>query len=206
MALELAQKGFIEYCETHQIEQPLEEIQDWTECAKSIRDGMIERSQSRFRDDELNPKGKVGLLTLTPGKLTLLLVNGTFMILDEVLHSNKAFDLAHNQEVFHDIIPESVYYTTKLNCMALEKGTIKLKFVHNIFFQICIDCALQLILDNHFEKLIPVMNERGFNEEKQQKYINYGNKFLNDLRESYKKSGATIENLQTRYDWNSMLK
>ncbi|MEI8201762.1 MAG: hypothetical protein WCH34_02045 [Bacteroidota bacterium] len=206
MALELAQDAFIDSCKEEQIEVPILGIENIEEYAKGLSKGMIELAQYRFKDDEINPKGNVGLITISPGTHTMLLVQGTFFILDEVLHSNKVFDLEHNQEVFHEVIPEPIYYTLKLNCMALEEGTIKLKFRENIFFQICIDCTLQLLLHDHFEKLLPIMMEGGFDEASQKEYISFANKYLTDLRESYQKSGATITNLQTRYDWNSMLK
>jgi len=93
-----------------------------------------------------------------------------------------------------------------LICMELIKKKIDLNFMQSVLFQICLDAALQLMLDNHAQTLQPAFIKVGFNPDKQKKFIEYGSGMLRKFRNDYKKSGAKITNLEIRYDWNSLIK
>ena len=75
-----------------------------------------------------------------------------------------------------------------------------------VLFQICLDCAIQLLLDHHAKTLQAAIIEVGFTPDKQKFFIEYGSKTLRKFRDDYKASGAKIESLEIRYDWNSLIK
>jgi hypothetical protein len=205
IALESAQRGFFEQCKAHGIDANFSKIANVDERAKDFAPHMIEQFHIRQRDAMTLPKWNEGGLTFTPGNKTLLTTQSTFIILDQVLHSNKLFDLKHNQEVFHAVVPEPVYYTIKMICMELLKGNIRLVFMHNVLFQICLDCAIQLMLDRHAGTLQPAIIHVGLTPEKQKLFVEYGSAMLRKFREELKKGGSRITNLEERRDWNSLI-
>lgn len=204
LAIETAQRGFVEQCKVHDISIDELKFQDTSEYVKRCTPGMIEQFNLMQVNIANLPKYKEGGLTVTYGKKTNLMLSATFLILDEVLHKNKLFNLKRNQEVFHKLIPEPLYYTIKLNCMELAKGEIKLSFRHYAFFLICLDCAIQLLLDRHANTLMPELVKRGFTNEKQETFIAYSSKFLGDIMDKNKKEGVVIVDLEKRYNWNSL--
>ena len=160
----------------------------------------------RKMDDIKNKKLNVEALTLTQGKLTYLSVMACFMIMDEILFLNKAFNRKHNLEVFSDAMPETFYYTLKLRCLKIETKKIKLTLKDTIWFCICLDCALQMLIDDHADKLMPSLLKNGLTAEKQKAFISFADGMLRDMREKWKADGARITNLEKRYDWNALIK
>jgi hypothetical protein len=205
IALESAQRGFFEQCEANGIETDFSKLIDVDKIAGSFAPHMIEQFHLRFKEATTFPKWNEGGMSITPGNKTLLITQCPFIILDQVLHNNKLFDLKHNQEVFHAIIPEPVYHTIKMICMELIHGNIKLVFIHNVLFQICLDCSIQLMLDSHADTLQPSIIDAGLTPEKQKLFVEYGSEFLRTYRNNLKKSGSRITNLEERRDWNSLI-
>jgi len=206
IALETAQKAFFDHCKSHGINTAITEIVDANKKAKDFAPYMIEQFHIRQKDALSFPKWNEGGLNFTPGNKTILAALGTFIILDQVLHLNKLFDLKHNQEVFHAVVPEPAYYTVKLKCAELIKGNIHLVFIHNVMFQICFDCAIQLLLDRHSDTLQPSIIKLGLTAEKQRIFVEYGSQFIRRRRDELKKSGSRILNLEQKRDWNSLIK
>jgi len=206
IAIQGAEKGFFELCKIHNIATNFPKILNQEEYLENIREGVINQYNYRIKNKPNIPKNNEGAIHLTTGKKTLLLTQGTFIILDNVLHVNKLFDLTNNQKVFHDIIPEPIYYTIKLICMELTEKKISLKFLHAVLFQICLDCALQLLLDRHAQTLQPAIIKAGLTTEVQKNFIEFGSSTLRQFRKDYKTCGAKIKDLEIKYDWNSLIK
>ena len=206
MAIKGAEKGFLQECKVHNIAHNFTKMVDAEDLGISFRDNIINQFNNRKNNNSSLTKINKGALSFTTGLNTLLITHGTFIILDNVLHVNRLFDLAHNQKVFHEAVPEPIYYTIKLICMELNEKKINLVFLHAALFQICLDCAIQLLLDRHAQTLQPALIEADFFPDKQKKFIEYGSSSLRDFRKAYKISGSRVENLEIKYDWNSLIK
>ena len=206
IAIQGAEKGFFEQCKVHNITTTLTKIANPEDFVNGIRDSMKNQYYIRKKSNSTLPKKDVGAVELTTGYNTLLLTQGTFIILDNVLHINKLFDLSNNQKVFHSVIPEPVYYTIKMTCSELSEKKINLVFLHIVYFQICLDCAIQLLLDKHAQTLQPAIIEAGLTPKVQKEFIEFGSGILRQFRKDYKTGGSKIENLEIRYDWNSLIK
>jgi hypothetical protein len=144
-------------------------------------------------------------MKITTGRNTRLCLRTTFMVIDEVLYFDPQFDRAHNLKQFIKVIPEPVYFTVKMKCLDIKTQTVALSLYHTIFFLICLDCALQLVLGDHEQELVKRLESRGMNDINRQSFIKEGAKLLDMYRQNLIKSGSSITNLEVRYDWNSLI-
>ena len=198
-------KGFNEQCKVHGLQH------DWKPEIKesmitSFAETAIEQYfNSRKQGDASNSKLQTAGLKLTPGSLTNLAVKCTFMIMDEILFLNAAFDTKRNREIFNEIIPVPYYYTLKMNCLEIDKENVQLTWLHTIFYFLCMECALQMLIGDHYETLKPAVETRGLDSTNATSFISFGTKLLADLQEHLKSSGATISNLEKKYDWNNLI-
>ncbi len=206
LSIEGTERGFFEQCKAHNIVTNFTALMDAEEMAANLKNTMIVQFYERKKDNYSKSIKDSGTLDISPGLNTLLIIQGTFIVLDNVLHSNKLFNLKHNQKVFHEVVPEPIYYTIKLICLELNEKKIKLNFMHAILFQICLDCALQLLLNQHAKTLQPAFIAVDFTLDKQNKFIEYGSDMLRQFRNEIKTSGSRVTNLEIRYDWNTLIK
>ena len=161
---------------------------------------------TRKPDDERNKEMLKDGLRLTVGGNTQLLVKGTFMIMDEILFLNHAFNRKANVKLMADnILMETKYYTVKQNCMQIEKGPIALSWLHSIMYCICVDVAIQILLSDHAQTLEKVLHKNNFTELRQREFIKFGNDLLSRLNQSLKESGTRITNLEERKDWAALI-
>jgi hypothetical protein len=162
---------------------------------------------SRKKDDINNNKMKNDPQPMTFGENTILITKGTFMILDEILFHNNAFDHKHNWEAVSECpIIEPFYLTLKANYMEIEKGEIQLTFFQTVLFYLCLDVALQMMISEHSDKLQAALIKNNFVPERQKEYIKFGNEFYKRLNKNLKDCGATITNLEARRDWASIIR
>ena len=145
-------------------------------------------------------------ITWTSGSKTIVLLQGTFIILDAFLYEFPGFDYVHNLKEFEKIMPITKYLTLKFNCWQIENNTVKLSFLNMIFFVQCVDCALKLLLGDKINKLIPQVEKNGMDEEMRGMYITEGAKFVQGIYASLKNSGARVMNLETLYDWDALFR
>ena len=198
-------KSFNEECTAGGLESGWNfEISD--EHLQGFSEGMISQYIIRKAGDLKNMRLNKQALTLTQGKLTYLMVMATFLIIDDILHLNKVFDRKHNLGVFTKVISETYYYTLKIRCMRIETETIELILKDTILFAICLDCALQMLMNDHTDKLMPSIIANGLTTEKQQAFISFADGMLKHMRERWKSDGVHITNLEKRYDWNTLIK
>jgi len=113
--------------------------------------------------------------------------------------------LKQNREVFHAVVPSTVYFTTRFKCLKISEGDVNLVMSHNVAFQTCMDCALQMLLGKHLETLMPFMARQRFSDEVQSRFLKYGTKFLEGSRKELQNKGVEITNLKERYDWNKAI-
>jgi hypothetical protein len=205
IAFEICDGAFKQRCKEHginftgTINYTPDDISRFTEI-------MIEQyHKSRKRDDEHNRRMiEQQFLGFTQGKMTRLLINGTIMIMDEVLWLNPSFNRRHNREVFP--VPMPVYNTLKMKCLKLENEDVQLNLYHSAFFLLCLDCALTLLFSDYSGLLTERLAANGLTEEKEKEYIKYASDYFKNVEASLKKNKATISNLENRPDWVALLK
>lgn len=204
IAFQKCVQGFNEQCTAHGLRSNWnltptpQHLQGFSE---SMASQYAVRKEHAIKNTKLNVDG----LKLTQGKLTYLTLMAPFMILDEILFVNKAFNCKHNLHVFSDAMPETCYYTLKLKCIKIKTQTLQLTLEDTTYFVICLDCALQMLMDVHADTLMPSLIENGLTAEKQQKFISFASGMIKYLREECERDEVHITNLDKRYDWNALM-
>lgn len=163
-------------------------------------------SSSRKYDDIRNKSLMTEGLSLTPGRLTNLAVKLTFTIMDELLFLNKNFDTPHNRNQLNKQIPIPYFYTLKVKCLVLEKEKINLTWMQTVFFFLSMECALQMLIGDHYEKLISSLEVKGITNKDCDSFISYGTKLLAEMHAHLKKMGTNISNLEEKHDWNLLIR
>lgn len=193
-------------CAENQISAPVLKFDD--QVASNITASFINmyhtyRKPEDIRNDYLiNNNG----LTWSKGKNTIILLQCTFIILDAFLYDCQGFNTKHNREVFEKILSFPQYLTLKFNCREIENKSVKLSFFNAIFLLQCVDCALKMLLGNKEDVLNPQIEARGMDEEIRTIYIAEGGKFITQMNESFKNSGARVLNLEKFHDWDALFR
>ncbi len=193
-------------CAENQVSAPMLKFED--EVATKITENFINKYYTyRKPEDTRNAYliNNTGLIW-SKGKNTIILLQCTFIILDAFLYDNQGFDNIHNREEFEKVLPFTKYLTLKFNCREIENKSVKLSFLNAIFLLQCVDCALKLLLGNKEEVLIPTIEARGMDEEIRSVYIVEGGKFIKQMNDSFKNSGARVINLETFYDRDALFR
>lgn len=112
----------------------------------------------------------------------------------------------HNRKAFEKVLPFPKYLTLKFNCREIENKNVKLSFLNSIFLLQYVDCALKMLLGNKENVLIPLIETKGMDEEIRTIYILEGGKFITQMIESFKNSGARVINLEKFYDWDALFR
>ena len=205
-ALETCLTIFMEQCEVENIDLDWEMTGEDAKV-KTITDQFIELYiNDRRQYDVENQKmmEEIGL-TLTPGLNTRNCMAMTFLIIDEVLYYNPQFHRLQNRINFGEVIPEPLYFTIKMKCLEIKDKDVQLSIFHTIFFLMCLDCALQLVLGDHEAELISKLGERGLNETNRQLFISEGSKWFNVLKEEFLKINFNLSDEALKNDWNRLI-
>lgn len=206
VGLETCIEGFNQYCKEHNMPHDWK-LPDLEKSAKDYSETIIRQYfTSRKSDDERNAKLQIDGLNFTPGTLTELVVNGTFMVMDEIMFYNRNFNTKANRKTISQLIAFPRYYTLKLNSVDIAKGKVQLTWEQTVYFVLCLDCTLQLLLGEQFEKLKPAIEKEGFNNENINSFIGFGSNLLNEVQKHLKSSNASISNLNQKHDWNMLIK
>ena len=148
---------------------------------------------------------KIGI-EFQPGSSTIIPLKGTFVIMDELLFNNNNFNRKYNCDVFEDFVPRQMYYTLKMNCIEIDKHTVKLSFLNVIFFFHCLDCALQMLLSDKGDLLFQNLESLGFNKEVNNLYLKYGGELFKRLKDSFVNSKVRITDMEVYHDWDQLIK
>ncbi len=205
-AIELSIAGFNDrYQKLDAAYEPLN-AEVFSEHIPRFADDTIKQFITRKENDTFFLSKEINLIKIPKNDFFRFIITATFVIMDEVLYNNKSFNLQHNQEVFHAVIPSAHYYTIRFNCLDILEEDVTLVMSHNIAFHIFVDFAIQMLLDRHLDTLMPGFLARGFNTEQQQKFIKFATQFLDESRKHQKEMEIEFGNLDERYDWNAMIK
>ena len=161
----------------------------------------------RINDDIVNKKiiESPGLI-LQPDRIkTIIPIDITFMILNDVFYNNKKFNRKKNLENFTKVVPEPIYHTVRMKAMKIVSEEVNLSMYHTSYFLICLDCALQLILGEAEQELLTSLHSKGLTIENRDIFIKEGSYILNYFHEALRKKNSRVSNLENRYDWNRLI-
>jgi hypothetical protein len=136
---------------------------------------------------------------------TQIILKVTFMIMDDVLYFNKNFNRKENLKQFKDCVPEPKYHTVKMKCIEIDHKDVTLSWYHTVFFLNCLDCALQLMLGDHEQKLLASLGPKGITDQNRDLFIREGAKILDDYNDEFKKTGKITIDIEKKYDWNRLI-
>ena len=205
-AMEMTIERFNIYGEMFDMDFEPMDVAVFSQYLPEFSEQAIKKCMLNKENDFTFLSNKFNVITIKKSDITQFLITATIVIMDDILYNNKAFNLKHNRKVFHAIIPSTVYFTTRTNCLKISEGDIKLVMSHNIAFQTCMDCALQMLLERHLDTLMSSIAKRGFSDEVQPNFLKYGTEFLIGSQKELQDKGVEIANLQQRYDWNKEIK
>jgi len=159
---------------------------------------LIIREDDKKRNPNLFDDG----LKASVGDNTLLVMKATFMIIDEILFLNPAFDHDHNIKLLEEAnLPLPVYYSLKNKCLEIEYGTIQLNLFSTILFYVALDLALQMLIGDQTELLQQSLELKNVTPFRQQEFIKFGSDMFVGLKKSLNENGARFTNLENRVDW-----
>ena len=104
-------------------------------------------------------------LTRKYGQQSYTILKLTFAVLAQILFYNESFNRKHNRKVFFEHVPEMKFYTLWLKCDEMAKGDIAMNGMETSYFLTCVECALQVMVGEKGDRLIPLLNERKFTKE-----------------------------------------
>ena len=137
--------------------------------------------------------------SLGPAEVTL---NLTFLVMEQILFNNRRFNRIHNREVFFGIVPEMKFYSLRMKSVQIGEHNVDLTVMDVHYFLICMDCALQMVLGDKADLLIPILEERGATDEVQKMWFKSATDLIHACRESVEDS---IERKE-KFDWIKMIR
>lgn len=199
--------AFEEQCEQFQITIPYK-IPLSDEVASSICDEIVANYVNYRKPHDIENAYLMSTVGIECKQCnaTFVIIQGTFLIIDEMIYNNPQFDRKHNLEVLINSVPEQKYITIRMNCMKIVKHPIKLSLYDSILFYTCVDCALQMLLGDKSDLLINSLEANGMTKPVRDAFFKYGTDFFNRLRETAFNSDESITNLDEKQDWNKLLR
>lgn len=203
-AIQHAVQAFNEQCKLRNVEFVVKQ-DEFLKYTGSLSVNMIEQYNGyRKQNDESNKDLLIPGLAVNPGTHQPIVAKSAFIILDEVLFYNKAFNRDHNREEFEKIIPLPLYQTLKLKLLNSEKEFVQLSWFHTILLSMLLDAALQLMVGENESTLVPAIQKRGLTEECRKVLLKEGTALLAQMKKHLTKSKTTVTNLEKYYDWNGI--
>jgi hypothetical protein len=206
-AYKQAQSGFKTICQQNNLNDKLELplVDDF--LSTTIENNIHTYFDYRAEDYEDNRwLIETDGMRLTIGKNTQTVIQSTVIVIDRILYSDPAMDNEHNRTVFNEYIPLPVYHTLKPKLIKINDGAIQLSWMDTVIYFKCLDCALQLVLGKHIDTLLPKLEELGLNQPTIDYFVQEGSKLINQLHTSMKNAKMSIEALEEKHDWNSIIR
>lgn len=197
-AVENAMIGFRDICLERKIEFP-QELHNPSAANRSIIDlfcsELVNFYFSRRKPlDEKNTIAQYDIALRCPQVDTIgLTLNLTFLVLDDILFYNHAFNRQHNKKMFFELVPEMLYYTVKLRCLEISKHPIEISQIHLQLLLECVNCAMQVLLGDKGDCFAELLDKQRISEDVLKVYF----KSATNLFEVCESNGFT----QKRADW-----
>ena len=132
-------------------------------------------------------------------------MNAVFITLDEILFNNQRFNLLSNRKTFFDVVPELRFYTLKEKCLEIANHDVEISVVNMGAFLNCVDCAMQMLLGDKGDYLIPVLEHYNITKEYQKDFF----QSVTSLFTTYNEKGKSIDPgysfANHRKEWNSLI-
>lgn len=203
-AIQHAVQAFNEQCKSRNIEYVVKQ-EEFLKYSGSLSVNMIEQYNGyRKKNDECNRELYIPGLAVTPGTHQPIVAKSAFIILDEVLFYNKAFNRENNRDEFEKIIPLPLYQTLKLKLLNSEKESVQLTWFHTILLSMLLDASLQIMIGPHEETILPSITKRGLTEACRKILLKEGTALLAQMKKHLQKSKTKVTNLEKYYDWNTI--
>jgi len=135
---------------------------------------------------------------------TIVTIQGTFLIIDELIYNNPLFNHSHNRRALSNYIHESKYNSLKTKCLEISDHPVILSYYESIFFYLCVDCAMQMLLGDKSDLLIDALEATGMNKEVRNFFFKSGTSLFDRLHESLSSTNSSIGNLEVDHKWNSI--
>lgn len=129
-------------------------------------------------------------------------LNLTFLVMEQILFNHRGFNRHHNREVFFSIVPEMKFYSLRMKSIQIGQHNVDFTVMDVHYFLICMDCALQMVLGDKADLLLPVLEERGATDEVQKMWFKSATDLVNACRESVEDSIERNE----KFDWSKMIR
>jgi len=184
------------------------EIQIFDEVVHVIGNDIIEQYNTNRKPHDLENaeiKKAFGLecIQSTP---TFVTIQGTFLIIDELIYNNPLFNRKHNRAALGHYIHESKYNTLKMKCLEITEHPVTLSYYDAIFFYICVECALQMLLGDKGDLMTDSLDAKGMVTEVRGLFIRHGSLLFDKLHQNISKTNASISDLETNRDWDNLFK
>lgn len=187
----------------------IDEIEeDYINKASIIR-GFQQMIPSRLSDDIYNkPMLEQTLLSFSENSKYHLLLNGTFIIIDQLVMENPYCNRIHNREMIfeHGEYPFQKYVTLRYSVISNTNKKISFNMLDSTFILIAADCAIQILLSPMYDNIEDGLIKKGFNSEVFKQYIKIATEMRNGIKEHLIKSEVIIENLNQQVDWTALIK
>jgi hypothetical protein len=169
---------------------------------------IIETFDEARREDEseMDEESVNAGMSFTSSDTTKLAFNATIAILDLILYKSPHFDRKHNKNIIEDALPLGAYITLRENSLKINTGDLKLNYYSGVYLIIAMDIALQLLVGDHFEKLIEDLEKAGLDDLARKNFIKFGSQLLEGIKMAFDKGYWKMDNLKVRYDWNNLIK
>lgn len=211
LALDKAIENFYKFLEKKSVELAktlkLDGLQG-DEHVKIIADKLLKQYTTYRRIDDINNEYLNTHITIVHNQTydSEIKIKMTFAVLDEVLYSNNQFKREHNRKVFFEEVVETKYHTLKYNSYEIEQKPVKHTLTQTIFFMICVDCALQILVSDKADILIDSLEKKGVTAQMIKDYIHHGSDFLNTTNEWFRESNVEIGNLKEKHEWYNLIR
>lgn len=134
-------------------------------------------------------------------KETYITLTLTFIVLSEILFFNSEFNRKHNREEFFKKVPEMKFYSLWTKCSRMAKQDVELTVMDTSLFLICVDCAMQMVLGDKADLLIPLLEQKGVTGDVQKIWFKSSTALFN----AFCKNGTDPLNGEEKIDWNKLI-
>ena len=175
--------------------------------AENITQGLIDRYYKHDKENYIlnKPVFNIWGFKFIHDLRAQIILKVPFMIIDEVMYFNKNFNRKENLKQFKVCVGEARYHTLKMKCMEIDHNEVTLSWYHTIYFLYCLDCALQLMLGDHEQKLLASLGPKGLTNQNRDLFVIEGAKIFDSYIEEFKKTGKITIDIDKKYDWNKLI-
>lgn len=205
-SVEIALEYFKDKCDRNNIEIPGNLSINEATITNFVNETLHKYNTYRKKDDEANEKLMRNSIEIGKNDTVLMLINTPFFILNEVLLTNPSFNCKHNREAIEEKIPFPKYLTLYLACKEInDEELIGLNFLEMVYYLICLDCALQLLVGDKSDILIARLAENGMDETQSKQFLSSGGQFFKSFRDQLANQNIVFNDLYNLADWNKLI-